>query len=84
MFGLAMSFTSMQTLWTCALILCSGITSLSMTVYCVHRYQNFAPKLKGRYLSSNVNITVLNESGKVVSVPVGSTYHSVHSWMPRD
>ena len=37
-------------------------------------YKNFAPKLNGRYLSSNVNITVLNEHGEVVSVPVGSRY----------
>ncbi|EIW54383.1 uncharacterized protein TRAVEDRAFT_173577 [Trametes versicolor FP-101664 SS1] len=37
-------------------------------------YTNFAPKLKGRYLSSNVNITVLNEAGEAVSVPVGSRF----------
>ena len=35
-------------------------------------YTNFAPAFKGRYLSSNVNITVLNDKGKIVSVPVGS------------
>ncbi|KDR75573.1 hypothetical protein GALMADRAFT_248054 [Galerina marginata CBS 339.88] len=34
-------------------------------------HQNFAPSLKGRYLSSNVNITLLNEKGQVVTVPVG-------------
>lgn len=34
-------------------------------------YENFAPKLKGRYLSSNVNITVAGRHGKPVSVPVG-------------
>jgi hypothetical protein len=33
---------------------------------------NFAPKFPGRYLSSNVNITVENSNGSVVSVPVGS------------
>ena len=38
------------------------------------RYTNFAPAFKGRYLSSNVNITVLNEEGQVVSVPVGCEY----------
>ena len=38
----------------------------------VRRYKNFVPKLKGRYLPSNVNITVLDEHGNVVSVPVGS------------
>ncbi|KAI0828002.1 Metallo-dependent phosphatase-like protein [Trametes gibbosa] len=37
-------------------------------------YKNFAPKRNGRYLSSNVNITVLNEHGKVVSVPVGNRF----------
>ncbi|GJF00129.1 metallo-dependent phosphatase-like protein [Phanerochaete sordida] len=35
-------------------------------------YQNFVPKLKGRYLSSNVNITVAGKDGKPVSVPVGN------------
>ncbi|KAI0774818.1 Metallo-dependent phosphatase-like protein [Trametes elegans] len=35
-------------------------------------HTNFAPKLNGRYLSSNANITVLNEAGEAVSVPVGS------------
>ena len=30
------------------------------------------PNLHGRYLSSNVNITVFNSDGQVVSVPVGS------------
>jgi hypothetical protein len=33
---------------------------------------NFAPKFPGRYLSSNVNITVEDSYGSVVSVPVGS------------
>ena len=35
-------------------------------------YDNFAPQLQGRYLSSNVNITVPGENGGTVSVPVGS------------
>jgi hypothetical protein len=35
-------------------------------------YSNFAPKFPGRYLSSNVNITVENSDGSAVSVPVGS------------
>ncbi|KAF8963639.1 Metallo-dependent phosphatase-like protein [Flammula alnicola] len=34
-------------------------------------HQNFAPAFNGRYLSSNVNITLLNEKGEVVNVPVG-------------
>lgn len=37
-----------------------------------NRYTNFAPRFNGRYLSSNVNITIVNEQGKVQSVPVGS------------
>ena len=34
-------------------------------------YTNFAPKLGGRYLSSNVNITVFDKHNNSVSVPVG-------------
>jgi hypothetical protein len=34
-------------------------------------YLNFAPKFPGRYLSSNVNISVSGPNGSVVSVPVG-------------
>ncbi|PPR00075.1 hypothetical protein CVT24_008977 [Panaeolus cyanescens] len=37
-------------------------------------HQNFAPSLKGRYLSSNVNITLLNDKGQVVTVPVGERF----------
>ena len=37
-------------------------------------YRNFAPKLNGRYLSSNVNITVLDKHGRNVSVPVGGQF----------
>ncbi|KAJ7593234.1 Metallo-dependent phosphatase-like protein [Mycena floridula] len=35
---------------------------------------NFAPALKGRYLSSNVNITYVNDKGKVVNEPVGERF----------
>ncbi|KAL4249233.1 Calcineurin-like phosphoesterase domain-containing protein [Abortiporus biennis] len=35
---------------------------------------NFAPKLNGRYLTSNVNITVPDAHGNAVSVPVGSRF----------
>ena len=34
-------------------------------------HTDFAPKLKGRYLTSNVNITVADQHGNNVSVPVG-------------
>lgn len=37
-------------------------------------YKNFAPKWKGRYLTSNVNITVVSPSGQVKNVPVGERY----------
>ncbi|KAH9485625.1 hypothetical protein JR316_0002535 [Psilocybe cubensis] len=37
-------------------------------------HRNFAPSLKGRYLSSNANITVFNENGQAVSVPVGERF----------
>ncbi|KNZ74029.1 hypothetical protein J132_08339 [Termitomyces sp. J132] len=37
-------------------------------------HSNFAPKLKGRYLSSNVNITLLDEHGNNVSIPVGERF----------
>ncbi|KAF7798239.1 hypothetical protein EIP86_009456 [Pleurotus ostreatoroseus] len=37
-------------------------------------YKNFVPKLNGRYLSSNVNITIADKHGKPVSVPVGERF----------
>jgi hypothetical protein len=37
-------------------------------------YTNFAPKLNGRYLSSNVNITVFDKHNNSVSVPVGERF----------
>ncbi|KAG2153383.1 Metallo-dependent phosphatase-like protein [Suillus clintonianus] len=37
-------------------------------------YTNFVPHLGGRYLSSNVNITVFNSDGEPESVPVGNRY----------
>jgi len=38
------------------------------------RYTNFVPHLRGRYLTSNVNITVFNSDGESESVPVGSKF----------
>lgn len=35
-------------------------------------HTNFAPQLKGRYLTSNVNITVADKQGNPVSIPLGS------------
>ncbi|KAI0741024.1 Metallo-dependent phosphatase-like protein [Earliella scabrosa] len=37
-------------------------------------HRNFVPKLNGRYLSSNVNITIADKHGKAVSVPVGDRF----------
>ncbi|KAG2107489.1 Metallo-dependent phosphatase-like protein [Suillus discolor] len=37
-------------------------------------YTNFVPHLAGRYLTSNVNITVFNSDGEPESVPVGNRY----------
>lgn len=37
-------------------------------------YQNLAPKLNGRYLSSNVNITVADQNNKTIDVPVGNRF----------
>ena len=44
-------------------------------------YTDFAPHWKGRYLSSNVNITVADKHGNPVSVPVGGAFldYLVHS-----
>ncbi|EPQ55273.1 Metallo-dependent phosphatase [Gloeophyllum trabeum ATCC 11539] len=37
-------------------------------------HTNFVPKLNGRYLSSNANITVYDKNNNSVSVPVGDRY----------
>ncbi|KAG2069137.1 hypothetical protein BDR04DRAFT_1102086 [Suillus decipiens] len=37
-------------------------------------YTNFVPHLAGRYLTSNVNITVFGSDGRSESVPVGNRY----------
>ncbi|KAI0061923.1 hypothetical protein BV25DRAFT_715601 [Artomyces pyxidatus] len=46
-------------------------------------YENFAPKYPGRYLSSNVNITVAGPNGTAVSVPVGSRFAKFHTLFGR-
>ena len=50
------------------------LSSHELYIYAITQdmHQNFAPKLNGRYLSSNVNLTVLDQFGRNVSVPVGS------------
>jgi hypothetical protein len=52
-------------------------TLLICTLY-TGRHQNFAPRFNGRYLSSNVNITVADKDGNPTSIPVGSAVHSPH------
>ncbi|OBZ69887.1 Uncharacterized protein PB2B2.06c [Grifola frondosa] len=37
-------------------------------------YTNFVPKLNGRYLSSNVNITVFDQHNNTINVPVGNRF----------
>ncbi|KAG8876907.1 hypothetical protein FRB97_003826 [Tulasnella sp. 331] len=37
-------------------------------------YKNFAPKWKGGFLTSNVNITVVGSDGSLTSVPIGERY----------
>ncbi|KAI0767149.1 Metallo-dependent phosphatase-like protein [Fomes fomentarius] len=37
-------------------------------------HKNFVPKLNGRYLSSNANITIADRHGNPVSVPVGDRF----------
>ncbi|KAK0189116.1 Metallo-dependent phosphatase-like protein [Armillaria mellea] len=37
-------------------------------------HQNLAPKLNGRYLSSNVNITLADRDNKTIDIPVGSQF----------
>lgn len=48
-------------------------------------YSDFAPHWKGRYLSSNVNITVPDpsNSSQTISVPVGSRYAKFKTLMGR-
>ncbi|KAF8306030.1 hypothetical protein DL93DRAFT_2065823 [Clavulina sp. PMI_390] len=46
-------------------------------------WKNFAPKWNGKYLSSNVNITVNDSTGAAVSVPVGSRYRKFKTLFGR-
>lgn len=47
-------------------------------------HANFAPQLKGRYLSSNANITVPDKHGKPTSVPVGGKPESLAQMQVAD
>ncbi|KAF8342584.1 Metallo-dependent phosphatase-like protein [Cantharellus anzutake] len=46
-------------------------------------YKYFAPKQDGKYLSSNVNITVNDGNGKIISTPVGSRYRKFKTLFGR-
>ncbi|KAH9039790.1 Metallo-dependent phosphatase-like protein [Lactarius pseudohatsudake] len=55
-------------------VLAIGNHELSIYANVLDMHQNFAPKFAGRYLSSNVNITIPGPNGSPVSVPVGSRF----------
>ena len=68
-------------LYTLAETFTDGASSHELYVYAdtYDMYTNFAPKLDGRYLSSNVNITVADpkakpSENKTISVPVGNRF----------
>lgn len=65
---------------------CLPLTDYSHELYIyantLDMYQNFAPALKGRYLSSNVNITVADKNNNTIDVPVGSTPPSINVPVP--
>ena len=44
---------------------------------------NFAPKLKGKYLTSNVNITVAGKHNNTISVPIGSRFRKFQTELGR-
>ncbi|KAI0253692.1 Metallo-dependent phosphatase-like protein [Lactifluus subvellereus] len=55
-------------------VLAIGNHELYVYANTLDMHLNFAPKFPGRYLSSNVNITVAGPYGTPVSVPVGSRF----------
>ncbi|KIL65228.1 hypothetical protein M378DRAFT_162158 [Amanita muscaria Koide BX008] len=55
-------------------VLAIGNHELYIYANTLDMYQNFAPHFNGRYLSSNVNITVADANGNLITVPVGSRY----------
>ncbi|KAF9486069.1 hypothetical protein BDN70DRAFT_870580 [Pholiota conissans] len=55
-------------------IMAIGNHELYIYANALDMHTNFAPAFKGRYLSSNVNITLLNNKNQVVTVPVGDRF----------
>ena len=74
--------------------LANELSSHELYIYAITQdmHQNFAPKLNGRYLSSNVNITVADQDGNPVSVPVGGacvcacplSHWNIAHWHPAE
>lgn len=64
----------------------NGSASHELYIYAnaLDMHTNFAPQLKGRYLTSNVNITVSDKQGNPVSIPLGSKciLISIHGEVP--
>jgi 2',3'-cyclic-nucleotide 2'-phosphodiesterase (5'-nucleotidase family) len=46
-------------------------------------HTNFAPKWKGKYLSSNVNITYTDSKGTLVNLPIGERFRKFHTKQGR-
>ena len=63
-----MSYMYIITHW-----ICNDVSPLHLLHYLTwwYRYRNFAPTFKGRYLSSNANITFVDQNGQVINTPVG-------------
>ncbi|KAF4598848.1 hypothetical protein EYR38_007256 [Pleurotus pulmonarius] len=55
-------------------VMAIGNHELEVYANTLDMHTDFAPQLKGRYLTSNVNITVADEKGNAVSVPVGNRF----------
>ena len=55
-------------------ILAIGNHELYIYENALDMHKNFAPRYPGRYLSSNVNITIPDANGNLVSVPVGNRF----------
>ncbi|KAK2463089.1 hypothetical protein APHAL10511_004744 [Amanita phalloides] len=55
-------------------VLAIGNHELYVYANTLDMYHNFVPRFHGRYLSSNVNITISDSNGHPVSVPVGNRY----------
>ncbi|KAJ8697154.1 hypothetical protein PTI98_006952 [Pleurotus ostreatus] len=55
-------------------VMAIGNHELYIYAHALDMHTNFAPQLKGRYLTSNVNITVADKQGNPVSIPLGNRF----------